>query len=1371
MEEALPQAAAEAPPEAETDRLEAEAAEAARSEEQRRAALRATLARIRIAGFKSFAEPTTVEVLPGLTGIVGPNGCGKSNVVEALRWAMGETSPKAMRGGEMDDVIFAGTATRAGRNMAEVMLFLEDAAGLAPPPNNEIAELEITRRISRGEGSNFRVNGKELRARDVQTMFADIGSGARSSALVSQGRVAALIQAKPDDRRGVLEEAAGIAGLRARRHEAELKLRQAETNLSRADDLLGQLEAQRQGLQRQARQANRYRNISGLIRQAEGEWLALLAARANTALAAAATALQAARKATQAAEAEAEAAAIGLHEAEQGLAAPRAAEAAARTALERRRVEAEGMEAEEARARDALAAAEARFAQLRQDLSHAVALEADASAALQKIAAEDQDLADRETSLPERRSLAEAALANATDAAREAERAANLATEAAAAGAAQIQAAEAELATAEARLRRARDAHAALVAERDTALAERVTPEAREAAARQLADAEAGMIAAREALEQAEATRATATATHAEARRAAEEAAAEAARREAALRAAEERHRRIEAQHRTLAAERDAALQERIPDAARDAALSSAREAEENLAASSRQLVQAEEQRASAGAALVEARRSAAESGATRARIAAEVAALTEVLEARGTASAAPILDQVRVPSGLEAALGAALGEALESPADTSAARHWRNLPPLMVAQPLPDGAVPLSRLVEAPAALARALSQVGLLARGMDGAALQPSLRPGQALVTEDGAVWRWDGHTHQAGAPTPGAVRLAQRNALRAAEARLDQAEVSAAEAEAARQAAEGAEAEAARAEAAARTSRAAAEAAVSAARRLEGDLAARDARAESRLAAIEPQLERLSQERAEAAGSLGEAQAAHAARPDLALLRAAEQSAAAAEAEARKAEQAARDARRQAEVTATEARQREAALTARAAEVESRLAALLPQLERIGTEAADAEAARDAAAHTRATAPDLMALRAAVDRARDDLAAARAAEAAGRDGLGSLAAEADAIVARRASLAQEASLWTARAADAAERVADLRRRDGEAAAACEELSAAPEAAAIRRAEASRLLEEAQAAHAAASAALTAAEARVSQGSGARRSADAAFAVAREEQVRAEAAAEAAGMAEAAVAARIAERLGEGAELPPAPEELSDVAEDKARRKVERLIRERDEMGPVNLRAEIEVAEIDERIGQITTDRDEVTNAIAKLRGSIGHLNREGRERLREVFDRVDSEFRSLFTRLFGGGRAHLALVGSDDPLEAGLEIYAEPPGKKLATLSLLSGGEQALTALSLIFAVFRCQPAPVCVLDEVDAPLDDANVERLCDLLVAMAAESGTRFLVVTHHPLTMGRMHRLYGVTMQERGVSRLLSVDLGRAIELAETTLL
>ena len=206
---------------------------------------------------------------------------------------------------------------------------------------------------------------------------------------------------------------------------------------------------------------------------------------------------------------------------------------------------------------------------------------------------------------------------------------------------------------------------------------------------------------------------------------------------------------------------------------------------------------------------------------------------------------------------------------------------------------------------------------------------------------------------------------------------------------------------------------------------------------------------------------------------------------------------------------------------------------------------------------------------------------------------------------------------------------------------------------------------------------------------------------------------------------------------------------------------------MGPVNLRAEIEAGEIEQSIATLDGERTELATAIAKLRGSIGHLNREGRERLAEVFTRIDGHFQALFSRMFGGGKAHLALVGSDDPLEAGLEIYAQPPGKKLSALSLLSGGEQALTALSLIFAVFRCNPAPVCVLDEVDAPLDDANVERFCLLLDDMVRETGTRFLVVTHHHLTMARMDRLYGVTMQERGVSRLLSVDLMQATAMVD----
>ena len=214
-----------------------------------------------------------------------------------------------------------------------------------------------------------------------------------------------------------------------------------------------------------------------------------------------------------------------------------------------------------------------------------------------------------------------------------------------------------------------------------------------------------------------------------------------------------------------------------------------------------------------------------------------------------------------------------------------------------------------------------------------------------------------------------------------------------------------------------------------------------------------------------------------------------------------------------------------------------------------------------------------------------------------------------------------------------------------------------------------------------------------------------------------------------------------------------------------MDRLVADRERLGPVNLVAAEELAEAETQAATSHAEQAELAEAVNRLRGSIGSLNREGRERLRAAFEAVDSHFQRLFSRLFQGGQAHLALVDSDDPLEAGLEIFAQPPGKRLQSLTLLSGGEQALTAIALIFALFLTNPAPICVLDEVDAPLDDANIERFCDLLDTMVADTETRYLIVTHNAVTMSRMHRLFGVTMVEQGISRLVSVDLGGAEKL------
>ena len=275
-------------------------------------------------------------------------------------------------------------------------------------------------------------------------------------------------------------------------------------------------------------------------------------------------------------------------------------------------------------------------------------------------------------------------------------------------------------------------------------------------------------------------------------------------------------------------------------------------------------------------------------------------------------------------------------------------------------------------------------------------------------------------------------------------------------------------------------------------------------------------------------------------------------------------------------------------------------------------------------------------------------------------------------------------------------------------------------------------------------------------------------AFAAARE--ARAGAAARAEG--EAAPAPEYARISGERFECPPPllperigfdPAALGDPEEEKNH--LDRWTAERERIGPVNLVAEQELADLDAVRTASVAEREELGQAIVRLRGSIGSLNREGRLRLLAAFEQVDGHFRRLFTTLFDGGQAHLELVESDDPLEAGLEIMAQPPGKRLTSLTLLSGGEQALTAVALIFALFLTNPAPICVLDEVDAPLDDANVERFCDLLDEMSKATDTRYLIVTHNAVTMSRMHRLYGVTMIERGVSRLVSVDLGGAERL------
>ncbi len=662
--------------------------------------------RLRLIGFKSFCDAAEFKIEPGLTGVVGPNGCGKSNLVEALRWVMGESSFKAMRGSGMEDVIFSGSGKRPSRNIAEVGLLLDNSDRRAPAAFNDHETLEVTRRIERNSGSTYRVNGKEVRARDVQLLFADASTGARSPALVRQGQIGEIIAAKPQARRLILEEAAGISGLHSRRHEAELRLKGAEDNLLRVEDVLKQIDLQVESLRRQARQSSRYRNLAADIRRHDA--LAhLIAWREHEAAFA-----EAAKKldsdlidVAERTRAQGEAARL------QALAAAdlpslREEEARRGAALHRITLARDALEAEEKRAKDREAELERRAAQFARDLEREQALIADAASVVERLAAEDAALAE--------------ALENA--------------------GAL----------SAEARDR-----------EQD--------------AQRKLASAEADLVEAQAAASDLNARR------HALGAAAAEEG---------------RRLTRLEAEYAGIERELASLRASSADDPEHERRAEEAADLAEALATAEEGALAAEERHTQAREAEARSRSPLAEAERTAQALETEARTLEGLLGAMSGREFPPVVEAITVERGYEAALGAALGEDLDAPADEKAPAHWSLLPGVGADPALPDGVEPLAARVTAPAALARRLAQIGIVARA-DGERLMALLEVGQRLVSPEGDLWRWDGFLAAAEAPTPAARRLAQKNRLG------DLLR----EAEAARATAEAARAEAARAAAALR------------------------------------------------------------------------------------------------------------------------------------------------------------------------------------------------------------------------------------------------------------------------------------------------------------------------------------------------------------------------------------------------------------------------------------------------------------------------------------------------------------------------------------------------------------------------------------
>ena len=1145
--------------------------------------------RLKLTGFKSFVDPTELLIQDGLTGVVGPNGCGKSNLLEALRWVMGENRPTAMRGGGMEDVIFAGAATRPARNFAEVSLTLDNSERLAPSGFNDSDVLDIVRRITREVGSAYKVLGKDVRARDVQMLFADASTGAHSPALVRQGQISELINAKPKNRRRILEEAAGISGLYQRRHEAELKLRSAEANLLRVDDVIEQLSNQLAQLMRQAKQAARYREIGESLRHAEGLLLFQRWQEADRARLSAEQQLKERILAASQSEAEVRMSTKAREAAEDAMPPLREEEAVASAILQRLNVQRDSLNEQEAQAKERIQTLENGIEQLLQDLERETGLNKDAGETIERLEWEARELAKATEGQDEKLASVRAA---------------------------------------------AQDA-AGVLQDREAELSEKTEDVARLAARHQSAQrlfedmkktverSEASAVAARQSAEEAEEKLSHVAQLLDEAKTRSETAVAAAAQSEQAL-----------------------------------ATIEQARSVTQSREADAR------------------AERSEAE-GETNA-IRAEVTALAKLVE-RDTAEGGQIIDRLQVEKGFEKALGAALADDLRAPeVDVDGPTGWAVLPAYGQDQQLPDGVTALSQHVSVPDVLGRRMGQIGLVDAD-DGNRLQPLLKPGQRLVSTEGDVWRWDGFRAWAeDAPSSAALRLQQLNRLEELKQLLERATV-----------------------------------------RMEA------------------------------------AQKAHESLNDLL----AEQS---------RTEREARDARRDADREVGEAARFMSRAEADRDMAQGRIETLKLAVERHEEEANVAIRQRNEAENALKSLGDLEAARDEIEDLRMTVEAARMTMMTKRSTFDEVRREGEARTRRSQEVTKELSGWRHRLETAEKRSAELFERKGQAEEELATAVAAPTEIAAQRDALGQAIEDAEKRRQASADQLAIGEMQVREELNKERDLERAASEAREVRAAAEARTEAAREAVQASKDRIQEVLETTPEA--LLENLNTDAErmppsDQVEAEVNRLKRQRDALGAVNLRAEEDAREVEHEHAQLLNEKTDLEEAIKALRSGIASLNREGRERLLTAFEQVNENFGNLFKHLFGGGEANLVLVESEDPLDAGLEIMCQPPGKKLATLSLLSGGEQTLTALALIFAVFLANPAPICVLDEVDAPLDDANVTRFCDLLDEMCRRTDTRFLIITHHAVTMARMDRLFGVTMQEQGVSQLVSVDLKKAEQL------
>ena len=1136
---------------------------------------------IRISGFKSFLEPTEIDLNEGLTGIVGPNGCGKSNIVEAMKWVMGENSARQMRGEGMDDVIFSGSNERPARNFAEVTIKLDNTEKKAPASFNQFDEIEISRKIEREKGSTYRVNSKQVRARDVQLIFADTATGARSSGIVSQGRISQIIESSLEERRIILEEAANIKGLHNRRHEAELKLNGATENLSRLLDIENTYNEQLIELEKQGRKAARYRSVGDRLRKAEASlFLSLL----NTA-----------EKEFDELETKFEKSKNNVEEAQINLSKNTKSKLEIFNKLpELRKIETEKaailqslniskirLEEEEATSKFTLNNVLNQITQIETDIKREIEIKDDANKTIANLLLEKDKLQLDTKDFTTKKN----------DASK------------------RVNELKIKSEDADAKLSSINSEIFSIKSDKS--------------------DLENRINNLKEKIKNSE----------------------------------DQKSQFNIAEDKKLIDEHDKKrinIEKLIKEENNKLELIKKQlENKENLN------INLKEKKAKIDYDLNVMR--------------ADLHSLSSLLgydEFKKNTLEATIDDI----GNLQDAIGSVLGETILAPvksdsSDEQNTSYWKDGITPKFQEKLPEGATPLVSKIKKNSILDIALIGIGIVENEKTALKLQKELSFGQALTTLKGGLWRWDGYVQPLGVQNSYSERLQQITKLR----------------------------------------------------NLQDELPTKE-------------------------------------KEEVTIVNEINKN----ELELKKFFETTRKIESKISLLNNELNDTKLSISSLDSKINSSTILLKEHQNILDTsqkELVDLEKLSEKSVNLPTLLADELKIRNAADQCRNELTDAMAAEQQIRN-------QESYQQRNLMQINNQKNDWENRKDEAETRIKSLKVRLDNLKEDKSRLEKLPDNFVEKANELNLKIETAEQNRNFAADKLVQTETLLNEAEKLEKSSEQNLASFREDMIKVEASLNLAKTKIENIEDRVHEKLRIKSNQLKEIVNLSDNKElntsiETLEKTVQRLLNERESLGAVNLRAEEEMNEMRQKIELMSKERVDLELAIEKLKSGIFELNKEGRQRLKDSFELVNKNFKNLFKKLFGGGDAELKLVGDDDPLKAGLEILASPPGKKMQLLSLLSGGEQALTAISLIFSVFLCNPAPICILDEVDAALDDSNVGRFCNLLDKIVDETETYFLVVTHHRLTMAKMNRLFGVTMEQKGISRLVSVDLEQANKIKD----